>query len=280
MTRMVKTVRALVAVAGLSAALPAFAQGEPPHVEKQQWSFAGPFGTYDRAQLQRGFKIYKEVCSSCHSLNFVAFRNLAQAGGPGFTEEEAKTIAAEYTVTDGPNTDGDMYERPAVLADRFPAPFPNEQAARASNGGALPPDFSLLAKSRAAHRGFPAFVIDAFTQYQEQGPDYIYALLTGYEAEAPEGVEVPDGQYYNPHFLAGNFISMAPPLSDELVEYTDGTPMTVEQYARDVASFMMWAAEPKLEQRKHIGFNVMAFLIIFASLLYFTKQKIWRNVDH
>jgi ubiquinol-cytochrome c reductase cytochrome c1 subunit len=280
MTGMVKTVRALVAAASFVAAGSALAAGEPPHVEKQQWSFAGPFGTYDRAQLQRGFKIYKEVCSSCHSLKFVAFRNLAEPGGPGFTGDEAKTIAAEYTVTDGPNDDGDMFERPATLADRFPSPFPNEQAARVSNGGAYPPDFSLLAKSRAAHRGFPAFVIDAFTQYQEQGPDYIYALLTGYEEEAPEGVTVPEGQYYNAHFLAGNFISMAPPLSDELVEYTDGTPMTLDQYSRDIAAFMMWAAEPKLEQRKHTGFNVIAFLIIFGSLLYFTKQKIWRKVDH
>ncbi|MBA5775741.1 cytochrome c1 [Stappia sp. F7233] len=281
MTGMVKTARALVAVAALAFSATAFAaEGEAPHIEKQQWSFSGPFGTYDRAQLQRGFKIYKEVCSSCHALKFVAFRNLAQPGGPGFTEEEAKVIAAEYTVTDGPNDEGDMYERPAVLADHFPSPFPNEQAARAANGGAYPPDFSLLAKARAAHRGFPAFVFDAFTQYQEQGPDYIYALLTGYEEEAPEGVEVPAGQYYNPHFLAGKTLAMAPPLSDELVEYTDGTPMTVDQYARDVSAFMMWAAEPKLEERKKIGFRVMAFLVIFGSLLYFTKQKIWRKVDH
>ncbi|MXN63332.1 cytochrome c1 [Stappia sp. GBMRC 2046] len=280
MKRMVGTVRTLAAVAGLVLAGPVLAAGEPPHIEKQQWSFSGPFGTYDPAQLQRGFKIYREVCSGCHSMRFVAFRNLAQPGGPGFSEEEAKAIAAEYTVEDGPNDDGDMYERPGILADHFPSPFPNEQAARAANGGAYPPDFSLLAKARAAHRGFPNFVFDAFTQYQEQGPDYIYALLTGYEEEAPEGVEVPVGQYYNHSFLAANTLAMAPPLSEELVEYTDGTPMTVDQYARDVAAFMMWAAEPHLEDRKKIGFRVMAFLIIFGSLLYFTKQKIWRNVDH
>ncbi|NRG17623.1 cytochrome c1 [Rhizobiales bacterium] len=281
MKRMVGTVRTLAAVAGLVLAGPALAaEGEAPHIEKQQWSFAGPFGTYDPAQLQRGFKIYREVCSGCHSMRLVAFRNLAQPGGPGFTEDEAKAIAAEYTVVDGPNDDGEMYERPGILADHFPSPFPNEQAARAANGGAYPPDFSLLAKARAAHRGFPNFVIDAFTQYQEQGPDYIYSLLTGYEEEAPEGVEVPPGQYYNHSFLAGKTLAMAPPLFEELVEYTDGTPMTVDQYARDVAAFMMWAAEPHLEERKKIGFRVMAFLIIFGSLLYFTKQKIWRKVDH
>ncbi len=280
MKTMVKTVRALVALAGLAIAAPAFAAGEAPHIERQEWSFAGPFGTYDRAQVQRGFKIYQEVCASCHSLKFVAFRNLAQPGGLGFTEEQAKTIASDYTVIDGPNDDGDMFERPAILADRFPSPFPNEQAARASNGGAYPPDFSLLAKARAAHRGFPWFVFDAFTQYQEQGPDYIYALLTGYSEEVPEDVQVPQGKYYNHAFLAGNAIGMAPPLSEELVEYTDGTPMTVDQYARDIAAFMMWAAEPHLEERKKIGFRVIIFLAVFAGLLYFTKKKLWRNVEH
>lgn len=280
MSTMIKMVRSLAAVALVAIATPALAAGgEAPHIERQQWSFAGPFGFYDRAQLQRGFKIYRENCSACHGLKFVAFRNLAENGGPSFTEEQAKQIASEYTVIDGPNEDGDMYERPAILADRFPSPFPNEEAARASNGGAYPPDFSLLAKARAAHRGFPWFVFDIFTQYQENGPDYIYSLLTGYE-EDPEGVEVPTGQYYNHSFLAGKFISMAPPLYDEAVEYTDGTPMTTDQYARDVAAFMMWAAEPHLEDRKKIGFRVMIFLIVFAGLLYFTKKKLWRNVEH
>lgn len=280
MSTMIKMVRAFAAVAVVATAAPALAAGEAPHIERQQWSFSGPFGTFDRAQLQRGFKIYQEVCSACHGMRLVAFRNLAEEGGPSFTEEQAKAIAAEYTVTDGPNDDGDMYERPATLADRFPSPFPNEQAARASNGGAYPPDFSLLAKARAAHRGFPWFVFDAFTQYQEQGPDYIYALLTGYEEEAPEGVTIPAGSYYNHAFLSGNSIGMAPPLSDELVEYTDGTPMTVDQYAHDVAAFMMWAAEPHLEARKKTGFRVMIFLIVFAGLLYFTKKTLWRNVEH
>ena len=152
-------------------------------------------------------------------------------------------------------------------------------AARAANNGAYPPDLSLIAKARAVERGFPWFVFDAFTQYQEQGVDYIHALLTGYH-EAPEGVTVPEGQYYNPNFIAGESLAMAPPLSDEAIEYSDGTPMTVDQYARDVAAFLMWTAEPKLEQRKLMGFRVMAFLLIFASLLFFTKKKLWRNVEH
>jgi ubiquinol-cytochrome c reductase cytochrome c1 subunit len=280
MSTMIKMVRAFAAVAVIATAAPALAAGDAPHIARQQWSFSGPFGTYDRAQLQRGFKVYQEVCSACHGMRLVAFRNLAEEGGPSFTEEQAKAIAAEYTVEDGPNDDGDMYERPATLADRFPSPFPNEQAARASNGGAYPPDFSLLAKARAAHRGFPWFVFDAFTQYQEQGPDYIYALLTGYEEEAPEGVSIPEGSYYNHAFLGGDSIGMAPPLSEELVEYTDGTPMTVDQYAHDVSAFMMWAAEPHLEARKKTGFRVMIFLIVFAGLLYFTKKTLWRNVEH
>ncbi|SHM31148.1 cytochrome c1 [Roseibium suaedae] len=280
MSTMIKMVRALTAAAAIAVAAPALAAGEAPHIPREQWSFAGPFGTYDQAQLQRGFKVYREVCSACHSLKQVSFRNLAEDGGLGYTEEQAKTIAADYTVTDGPNDDGDMFDRPAILADKFPSPFPNEQAARASNGGAYPPDFSLLAKARAAHRGFPWFVFDAFTQYQEQGPDYIHALLTSYEEEVPEGVTIPEGKHYNPAFLAGNAIGMAQPITDEAVEYTDGTPMTVDQYARDVAAFMMWAAEPHLEERKKIGFRVIIFLIVFAGMLYFTKQKLWRNVEH
>lgn len=279
MSTLLKMVRSFAAVALLGAATPALAAGGDVEIKYQQWSFAGPFGYFDRAQLQRGFKVYRENCQACHGLSLVAFRNLAQYGGPEFTEDQAKAIAAEYTVIDGPNDDGDMYERAAKLSDRFPSPFPNEQAARAANGGAYPPDFSVLAKARAPKRGFPGFVIDIFTQYQENGPDYIYSLLTGYE-EDPEGVEVPPGQYYNHSFLAGKFISMAPPLFDEAVEYTDDSPMTVDQYAKDVAAFVMWAAEPHLEERKKIGFRVMVFLIVFAGLLYFTKKKLWRNVEH
>ncbi|KZM49616.1 cytochrome c1 [Labrenzia sp. OB1] len=294
MSTMIKMVRSFATVAALAAATPALAAGNAPHIEREQWSFSGPFGFFDRGQLQRGFKVYQEVCASCHGVRQLAFRNLADYGGPSFTEDQAKQIASEYTVVDGPNSDGDMYDRPGILADKFPSPFPNEEAARASNGGAYPPDFSLLAKARAGHRGFPWFVFDAFTQYQEQGPDYIYALLTSYPEENPACLGEDFSGYYNPKFLGGSVtaeecahehltggpIGMAPPLSEEIVEYTDGTPMTVDQYARDVSAFMMWAAEPHLEERKKIGFRVMIFLIFFAGLLYFTKKKIWSNVDH
>jgi ubiquinol-cytochrome c reductase cytochrome c1 subunit len=280
MSTMIKMVRSFAAVAAIAIATPALsAGGEAPHIDRQQWSFSGPFGVFERGQLQRGFKVYQEVCQACHGLRQVSFRNLAQEGGPSFSEDQAKQIASDYTVVDGPNDDGDMYDRPAILSDKFPSPFPNEQAARAANGGAYPPDFSLLAKARAAYRGFPWFVFDAFTQYQENGPDYIYSLLTGYE-EDPEGVEVPAGQYYNHSYLGGKLLAMAPPLYDEAVEYTDGSPMTVDQYSKDVSAFMMWAAEPHLEQRKKIGFRVMVFLIFFAGMLYFTKKKLWRNVEH
>lgn len=280
MSTMIKMVRALTAAAVIAVAAPALAAGgHKPNIEQYEWSFAGPFGTYDRAQLQRGFKVYQEVCQACHGMRLIAFRNLMEEGGPSFTEDQAKAIAADYIIVDGPDDYGDMFERPAILADRFPSPFPNEQAARAANNGAYPPDFSLIAKARAAHRGFPWFVFDIFTQYAELGPDYITSLLTGY-VEPPEGKEVPEGQYYNDAFLAGEFISMAPPLSDELVEYTDGTPMTTEQYAKDLSAFFMWAAEPHMEARKQMGFRVMLFLVIFAGLLYFTKQAIWRDVKH
>lgn len=256
----------------------AMAAGETSTPTRMPWSFSGPFGTYDRGQLQRGFKVFKEVCASCHSANFIAFRNLAQPGGPEFTEDQVKQLASEYQVQDGPDSSGDMFERPARLSDHWPSPFPNEQAARASNGGALPPDMSVLAKARSYHVGFPGFITDAFIQYQEYGVDYINALMTGYE-EPPEGVTVQSGLHYNKYF-PGHQIAMPNPLSDELVEYTDGAPQTVRQYAEDVSAFLMWMAEPHLEARKRIGFQVMIFLIVFAGLLYFTKKKIWKNVAH
>ncbi|MFG1180130.1 cytochrome c1 [Xanthobacter versatilis] len=249
--------------------------GRPPRLS---WSFAGPFGTYDRGQLQRGFKVFKEVCSACHSANYLYFRNLAQPGGPGFTEAQAKQVAGEYQITDGPNDAGDMFQRPGRLSDHWPAPFPNDNAARAANGGALPPDFSVLAKARSYHVGFPGFITDAFIQYQEHGVDYIHALLTGYE-DAPAGVHLQPGLNYNKYF-PGNQIAMPKPISDGQVEYPDGAPQTVDQYASDVAAFMMWVAEPKLEERKRIGFQAMIFLIVLSGLLYFTKKKVWQNVAH
>jgi ubiquinol-cytochrome c reductase cytochrome b/c1 subunit len=245
---------------------------------REHWSFHGPFGTYDPAQLQRGFKVYREVCSSCHSLKLLAFRNLADPGGPEFSEAQAATVAAGFQVTDGPNSQGEMFQRPGKIADHFPPPFPNEQAARNANGGGLPPDMSVLAKARGYEAGFPWFIVDAFTQYQEDGPDYIHALMIGYE-DPPAGVTLPPGGQYNKYF-PGHSIAMPKPLSDGQVEYTDGTPATVDQYGRDVAAFLMWAAEPKLDERKRLGFQVFLFLIVLTGLLYFTKKKIWHDVHH
>ena len=255
------------------------AEAEHHGVEKQDWSFSGIFGQYDQAQLQRGFKVYRQSCAGCHGMHLVPFRTLADPHGPGFSEAAMEQIASEYTVTDISNEDGQPFERPATPSDHFPSPFPNAIAAAAANGGAAPPDFSLIAKARAVHRGFPGFITDAFAGYSESGPDYIYALLQGYE-EPPEGVDPVPGKYYNPVFVNGSWIAMPPPISDGAVEYTDGSPETLEQYAADISAFLMWAAEPHLEQRKEIGFRVMIFLIVFAVLLYMTKKKVWRKVEH
>ena len=250
---------------------------------RNTWSFSGPFGTFDNAQLQRGFKVYREVCASCHSMSKLAFRNLAQPGGPEFSEAQVKTLAASYQVKDGPNDAGEMFERPGRAADRIPSPFPNKQSAAAANGGAIPPDLSVIAKARTYERGFPWFVFDIFTQFQEQGVDYSAALLQGY-VEPEHGIEVPPGKYYNKYFPA-KIISMPKPLSDGQVEYVKGAdgkpqaPETVAQYAKDVSAFLMWAAEPHMEQRKETGFRVLAFLLVFAGLLYFTKKKIWSRVE-
>jgi len=253
----------------------ASAEDAPP---RQKWSFAGPFGIYNQAQLQRGFQIYKEVCSTCHSIKLLAFRNLADPGGPDFTEAQAKTIAESFQVTAGPNDQGQMFQRPGTLADRFPPPFPNDQAARAALGGKLPPDMSVLAKARAHEGGFPQFVIDAFTMYQEGGPDYIHGIITGY-TDPPAGETLPPGGQYNRYF-PGGAIGMPKPLSDGQVKYTDGTPETVDQYGRDIAAFLMWAAEPTLNARKQIGFQVLIFLIVLSGLLYFSKKKVWRDIAH
>lgn len=247
------------------------------HPKEESWSFSGPFGTYDKGQLQRGLKVYKEVCAACHSMNLVAFRNLEALG---YSPEQVKAFAAEYEVTDGPNADGEMFTRKAVPTDHFPSPFPNVNAAAAANNGAAPPDFSLIAKARAVERGFPTFVTDIFTQYAEAGPDYIHSLLTGYDEQPPAGVEVAEGTYYNPYFIAGKSLAMAKPLSDDQVTYDDGSPQTVDQYARDVSAFLMWSAEPHLEERKKIGFRVIIFLVLFAGLVYIAKRSVWSNVKH
>ena len=257
------------------------AEGETQHLplrppREQDWSFAGPFGTFDKGQLQRGLKVYKEVCAACHSMNMVPFRTLEDLG---YSEAQVKTIAAEYTVPKM-NNDGEMEDQPALPSDHFPSPFPNALAAAAANGGAAPPDFSLIAKARGVTRGFPQFVIDIFTGYQESGPDYIYSLLTGYNLTPPEGLEVAQGTHYNPYFVNGVSLAMAPPLTDGQVTYDDGAPQTVDQYAHDVSAFLMWAAEPHLEERKKIGFRVVLFLLIFGAMVYLVKRRVWAGQAH
>ena len=243
---------------------------ETPPPPRQKWSFAGPFGHYDKGQLQRGLKVYREVCAVCHGMKYVAFRNLEALG---YSEGQVKAIASEYKIPDGPNDQGDMFERAGRPADYFPTPWPNENAARARYNG-VPPDFSVLAKARGYERGFPWFIFDMFIQFQEHGVDYIHALMVGYKEKPPAGVTLPAGSFYNEYF-PGHAIAMPPPLSDKRVDYTDGSPTTVDQYSKDVAAFMMWAAEPHLEARKRIGFQVMIFLLVLSGLLYFTKKKVW-----
>ena len=226
---------------------------------KNDWSFEGIFGTFDRSSLQRGYQVYQEVCSGCHSIQHLSYRNLSEKGGPEFSLDEAKAIAAQFEVTDGPNDDGEMFTRPRRLSDKFVNPFPNIQAATAANGGAYPPDMSVLVKARKG------------------GADYIYSLLLGYE-EAPAGYELDEGVYYN-KYIPGNKIMMSKPLSEGAVEYSDGTQATEAQMAKDVVTFLTWAAEPNLEARHKMGFKVFIFLIILLTLVYFSKQKVWSRLD-
>jgi cytochrome c1 len=242
------------------------------------WTFGGVFGKFDTAQLQRGFQVYKEVCSACHSLHRVAIRTIADKEGPYFSPEQAASLAATFKVQDGPDDKGEMFERPGRPSDYFPSPFPNVEAAKAANNGAAPPDLSLIAKARGVGNGFPYFILDAITQKTEQaGPNYIHALLTGYR-DAPAGVEIPPNTYYNPYFAGAASLSMPPPLQDGQVAYSDGSPQTVDQYATDVAAFLMWTAEPHLTDRKRIGVQVLVFLAVFAGLMYLTKRRVWAKV--
>lgn len=224
-------------------------------LEKQHWPFDGPFGHYDKAAMQRGFQVYKEVCASCHSLKYVSYRNLTALG---YTEDQIKAVASEYTVTDGPNDEGEMYDRPARPTDRFVSPFANDQAARYANGGAYPPDLSLMTKARP------------------DGANYLYSLLTGY-TEPPHGEEILEGKHYNKVF-PGHWISMAQPLVDGQITYSNGESATVEQAAYDVVNFLQWAAEPHLEERKRLGIQVVLYLIALAGIMYAVKKKIWKNV--
>ena len=226
---------------------------------KTDWSFKGLFGKFDRGALQRGYQVYTEVCASCHSMKYLSYRNLAEKGGPEFTEQQAKAIAASFDVTDGPNSDGEMFTRPGKLSDKFVMPYENVKAAQAANGGAYPPDMSVLVKARGG------------------GVDYIYSLLQGYE-DPPTGITLDEGVHYN-KYMYGNKIKMSNPLSDGLVEYSDGTNATVEQMSKDVTTFLMWTAEPHLETRHKMGFKAIVYLIILTILVYFSMKRIWSRVE-
>jgi ubiquinol-cytochrome c reductase cytochrome c1 subunit len=260
--------------------LAATTQEEPANVH---WSFEGPLGKFDQAQLQRGYKVYREVCSACHSMNLMYFRNLGQKGGPFYDEAYknpndnpyVKSLAKDIQVNDIDGETGDTIQRAATPADKFPAPFPNEAAARASNGGALPPDLSVIVKAR------------------EGGAHYVYSLLTGY-LNPPAGLKVGTGQHYNAYMAGdlssswsgkgeppkGGFIAMPPPLAPDKVTFDDGTKATVEQEAKDVAAFLAWASEPKQTERKQFGLGAMIYLLIFTVLLYFSYRRVWRDVSH
>ena len=233
----------------------AWGAGGDVTLKTRDWSFSGPFGTFDKAAMQRGFQVYNEVCAGCHSMKLIAFRNFADLG---YNEAEIKALAAQYEVQDGPNDDGEMFMRPGIPADRMPSPYPNENAARAGNGGALPPDLSLIAKARA------------------NGPDYLYSLLVGYK-DAPSDTSVPDGMYYN-NAYSGNLIAMPQPLYGDDVTYADGTNASIEVMSADLTQFLMWAAEPKLEAHKRIGVAVVFFLSIFVILSILAKRRVWADV--
>ena len=266
-----------VALALLGAALllaPAAARAqdeETPPLPHPGWSFDGPFGTYDRGAVQRGFQVYQEVCSNCHSLNLVTYGDLGPdgpGGGIGFTDDQAKAIAAEKEVTDGPNDQGDMFQRPARPSDHFVPVFPNDQANRAAHNGALPPDLSLIVKERAG--GLGAWPWGA------SGPDYVFAILTGFK-KAPAGEKLPENSYYNVYF-PGHHIAMPQPLADDAVTYADDTKATEAQEAHDVVTFLTWAAEPTMEDRKRNGAKVLIFLVVLSGILYAAKRKIWAEV--
>lgn len=277
---------ALLVPAGTAAA----AEAMDHQIEHQDWSFAGLFGHFDKAQLQRGYKVYKEVCAGCHGMRLLSFRNLAEPGGPGFTEEAVKALAAEYEYDDLAD-DGSVVKRPGRPSDHFKSPFANSKEAATVNNGAVPPDLSVIAKARSVHAEMPFYmepvkwVREIATGYQEGGPDYIHALLTSYHDEVPAGMTtaegkpfvLADGMNFNTAF-PGFQIAMPKPISDGQVEYTDGAPQTVEQYSRDVSAFLMWAAEPHLEARKALGLRVLIYLIILAALLFLAKRVIWSRV--
>ena len=287
---MATAVALLLTAAGAGLGAPVLAQekeaaGEHTVIPRQKWSFSGILGHFDQAQLQRGFKIYAEVCSRCHSLKRLAFRNLVQPGGPQFSEAQVKSLAADkYKVDAEPNDQGKVLKRPATLSDYMPSPFKNDQEARASQpSGALPPDLSLIARARGAESGAPFYMVplvmlrDVAGSYQEAGVDYVYAFLTGFK-NAPKDAKVPTGMSYN-HAFPGNLTGMPDPFpADGIVKYDDDTPPTIDNYARDVAAFLAWVANPELEERKRLGILVVGYLLITSLLLYFAKRRIWSSV--
>jgi ubiquinol-cytochrome c reductase cytochrome c1 subunit len=287
----IKSILGALAIGVVAFATPVMAQEHAtPAIEKEPWTFAGLFGTYDRDQLQRGFQVFKDVCASCHAAHLLAFRNLSEPGGPEYTEDQVKALAASYQITDAEAAGG---KRPGIAADRWPSPFANDQEARDANGGALPPDMSVLAKARGVSTPFPFWIWNYVSGYSEGGPDYIHALLNGYEEQVPEGTVgsdgkpfvLPEGKYFN-HYFPGYAIGMPPPLSDGGVTYdtpeegVPPVPQTVEQYSRDVSAFLMWVAEPHLIARKEAGMQVLVFLIVFAGLMYMVKRRLWSKVEH
>jgi ubiquinol-cytochrome c reductase cytochrome c1 subunit len=250
-----KQLLASIALIAFTAPAAMAAGGGAHPLPVQEWAFDGVFGKFDKPAVQRGFQVYKEVCSACHGMKRVPFRKLQEIG---FSEAEVKALAASYQIKDGPNDNGEMFERPGRPSDRFPPTYANDNAGRAANNGALPPDFSLIVKART------------------DGANYIYALLTGYEA-APEGFEVPAGAHYNKYF-PGNIIKMAKPLNDDQVTYQDDTKATLDQQAHDVVNFLQWAAEPEMEMRKRMGIKVMIFLAVMTGIFYAVKKRIWKDL--
>jgi cytochrome c1 len=264
----------------------AFSAEDAAHIARQPWSFTGPFGQFDQAQLQRGFQVYSEICANCHELRRIYYRNLAQPGGPAFPQDAVAALAASNQVEDGPNDDGKMFQRPGRLSDLMPQRYKNEQEARSIHNGALPPDLSLIVRARNVENAAPWYIHpflmlrDVAVAYQDGGADYLYALLTGYKP-APSGVKVAEGLHYNDAF-PGNQIAMIPPFAagDGVVQYSDGTPSTVDNYARDVTAFLAWTADPNLDRRKQLGWAVMIYLLVTAGLLYIAKKRIWSKIDH
>ena len=251
-------IKILISISIFTFCNPAFsAEQEDPL--KVNWSFKGLTGKFDRASLQRGFQVYKEVCSSCHSMQYLSYRNLGEPGGPEFSLEEVKAIAASIEIDDGPDSQGEMFTRPGRPSDKFKSPYPNVNASIAANGGAYPPDMSVLVKARPG------------------GADYIYSVLVGYE-DPPVGMILDEGVYYN-KYMIGNKIKMSAPLSEGIVDYTDGNEATVDQMAKDVTTFLSWAAEPELETRHKTGIKVIIYLILLTALVYFSMKRIWSRID-